>query len=201
MRGDPAARIGEDLPEGAERVYHVYDFDGTAYDGDVGALAAGHPESERLGFRSRREFDAMVRELRAGGEVPHGGEFAAILERHARADLRTVARVVNESQNPGRLRAGFEAAVPAFGDDLRVVTAGPVAAPGADVDLGADYSAERDREGAVSSLESKQETLDERIEEIRSEITEIETETEKLEDRAEQLQAQQMQQMQQQSDE
>jgi len=65
------------------------------------------------------------------------------------------------------------------------------------VDLGADYSAERDREGAVSSLESKKETLDGRIEELRSEIAEIDTETEKLQDRAEELQAQQMQQMQQ----
>jgi len=65
------------------------------------------------------------------------------------------------------------------------------------VDLGADYSAERDQEGAVSSLESKQETLDGRIDELRSEIAEIETETDKLQDRAEQLQAQQMQQMQQ----
>lgn len=66
------------------------------------------------------------------------------------------------------------------------------------VDLGADYSAERDRDGAVDSLGSKQETLDDRIEELRSEITEIETETERLEDRAEQLQSQQLQQMQQQ---
>ena len=65
------------------------------------------------------------------------------------------------------------------------------------VDLGADYSAERDREGAVSSLESKKETIDGRIEELRSEIAEIDTETEKLQDRAEELQAQQMQQMQQ----
>jgi prefoldin alpha subunit len=65
------------------------------------------------------------------------------------------------------------------------------------VDLGADYSAERDREGAVSSLESKKETIDVRIEELRSEIAEIDTETEKLQDRAEELQAQQMQQMQQ----
>ena len=65
------------------------------------------------------------------------------------------------------------------------------------VDLGADYSAERDQEGAVSSLESKKETIDGRIEELRSEIAEIDTETEKLQDRAEELQAQQMQQMQQ----
>jgi prefoldin alpha subunit len=66
------------------------------------------------------------------------------------------------------------------------------------VDLGADYSAERDSDGAVSSLESKKDTLDSRIEELRSEIAEIETETEKLEDRAEELQAQQLQQLQQQ---
>jgi prefoldin alpha subunit len=65
------------------------------------------------------------------------------------------------------------------------------------VDLGADYSAERDQEGAVSSLESKQDTLDERIEDLRSEITEIEAETDKLEERAQELQTQQLQQMQQ----
>ena len=65
------------------------------------------------------------------------------------------------------------------------------------VDLGADYSAERDQEGAVSTLEAKQEKLDERIKDIRSEISEIETETDRLQDRAEELQAQQMQQMQQ----
>ena len=66
------------------------------------------------------------------------------------------------------------------------------------VDLGADYSAERDQDGAVSSLESKKETLDGRIEELRSEIAEIETETDDLEKRAEQLQSQQLQQLQQQ---
>jgi prefoldin alpha subunit len=66
------------------------------------------------------------------------------------------------------------------------------------VDLGADYSAERDQEGAIDSLENKQDTLDSRIEELRSEIAEIESESEQLEQRAEQMQAQQMQQLQQQ---
>lgn len=66
------------------------------------------------------------------------------------------------------------------------------------VELGADYAAERDAEGAVSTLESKKETVDERIADIRSEIAELETEAEELEAHAQQLQQQQMQQMQQQ---
>jgi prefoldin alpha subunit len=65
------------------------------------------------------------------------------------------------------------------------------------VELGGGYAAERDRDGAASTLESKQETIDDRIEELRSEIAELETETEELEERAQQLQAQQLQQMQQ----
>jgi len=66
------------------------------------------------------------------------------------------------------------------------------------VELGADYAAERDTDGAVSTLESKQETLDGRIKEIQSDIAELETEAEELESRATQLQQQQMQQLQQQ---
>lgn len=66
------------------------------------------------------------------------------------------------------------------------------------VSLGGGYAAERDQEGAVSTLETKQGTLDDRIEDVRSEIAELETETEELEKRAQQLQTQQMQQMQQQ---
>jgi prefoldin alpha subunit len=68
------------------------------------------------------------------------------------------------------------------------------------VDLGADYSAEREQDGAIDSLETKQDTLDDRIEELRSEIAEIESESEQLEQRAEQMQAQQLQQMQQQQE-
>lgn len=66
------------------------------------------------------------------------------------------------------------------------------------VELGADYAAERDSEGAISSLKSKKEHLDDRIEGLQSEIAELETEAEELESRAQQLQQQQMQQMQQQ---
>ncbi|MEF8776844.1 MAG: prefoldin subunit alpha [Haloarculaceae archaeon] len=66
------------------------------------------------------------------------------------------------------------------------------------VDLGGDYAAERDQDGAVSSLESKKEAVDDRIEDLRSEIAELETHSEELEQEAQQAQAQQMQQMQQQ---
>ena len=64
------------------------------------------------------------------------------------------------------------------------------------VDLGADYSAERDQEGAIETLKVKKETLDERISEFRSDITEVDNESERLEQQLEQLQTQQMQQLQ-----
>lgn len=64
------------------------------------------------------------------------------------------------------------------------------------VELGANYAAERDREGAIETLESKQEILDERIADVRSEIAEIEGESQQLEQQAQQLQQQQLQQQQ-----
>lgn len=64
------------------------------------------------------------------------------------------------------------------------------------VELGADYAAQRDQDGATETLESKRDTIDSRIEEIREEIAEIESETDQLRQRAEQLQAQQLQQQQ-----
>ena len=66
------------------------------------------------------------------------------------------------------------------------------------VDLGAEYAAERDADGAISTLESKQETLNERIEDLRSDISELDAEASELESRAQQMQQQQLQQMQQQ---
>lgn len=67
------------------------------------------------------------------------------------------------------------------------------------VELGADYAAERDQDGAIETLESKQEILDDRIADVRSEIAEIESESQQLEQRAQQLQQQlQQQQLQQQ---
>ena len=64
------------------------------------------------------------------------------------------------------------------------------------VELGADYAAERNQDGAVETLESKRDTVDERIEEVREEIAEVESESDQLRQRAEQLQAQQLQQQQ-----
>lgn len=66
------------------------------------------------------------------------------------------------------------------------------------VELGGGYAAERDSDGAISSLENKRDALDDRIEDLEGEITEIESDTEALEAKAQQLQQQQMQQLQQQ---
>jgi prefoldin alpha subunit len=94
------------------------------------------------------------------------------------------------------LESGSTVQVPVGGDAY-------VRAEIADIDevvvsLGGGYAAERDQDGAVDTLGTKQETIDERIEEIQSEISELETESERLEQRAQQMQQQQMQQMQQQ---
>lgn len=64
------------------------------------------------------------------------------------------------------------------------------------VPLGSEYAAERDREGAIDTLESKKETLDERISGVREEINDVESESNELEQQMEQARAQQMQQMQ-----
>ena len=61
------------------------------------------------------------------------------------------------------------------------------------VDLGGEYAAEREREGAISSLEAKRDRLDDRIAEVEEEVAEIEQESTELEQRAQQAQ-QQMQQ-------
>lgn len=66
------------------------------------------------------------------------------------------------------------------------------------VDLGGDYAAEREQEGAITSLEAKRDRLDDRIAEVEVEIEEIEQESEELEQRAQQAQQQMQQQQQQQ---
>lgn len=62
------------------------------------------------------------------------------------------------------------------------------------VDLGGGYAAERDREGAIDTLENKKETLDERIDELNEEISDLESESDRLEQQAQQLQQQALQQ-------
>ena len=66
------------------------------------------------------------------------------------------------------------------------------------VSLGGGYSAEREQDGAISTLETKQETLDDHIENLQSQKAEVQTEMEELEQQAQQMQQQQMQQMMQQ---
>jgi prefoldin alpha subunit len=64
------------------------------------------------------------------------------------------------------------------------------------VDLGADFAAERDQDGAAESLRSKKELLDEQIAELKTEVAELDGEADQLEQQAQQMQQQQMQQMQ-----
>jgi len=62
------------------------------------------------------------------------------------------------------------------------------------VDLGGDYAAEREQEGAIESLEAKRGRLDDRIAEVEEEVDEIEQESAELEQRAQQAQQQMQQQ-------
>lgn len=62
------------------------------------------------------------------------------------------------------------------------------------VELGGEYAAERDRDGAIETLSRKRETLDDRIAELEDEIEQLEAESDRLEQQAQQLQQQQLQQ-------
>lgn len=66
------------------------------------------------------------------------------------------------------------------------------------VELGADYAAEFEREGAVDTLENKKENLDGEIDEVNAQISELEAESSQLEQKAQQMQQQAMQQQMQQ---
>ncbi len=63
------------------------------------------------------------------------------------------------------------------------------------VNLGADFAAEMEGDGAVETLRHKQEAIDDRIDDRREEISTLESESEEIEQQAQQLQ-QQMQQQQ-----
>ena len=62
------------------------------------------------------------------------------------------------------------------------------------VELGADYAAEFERDGAVSALEMKKDRLDDRIDDVTERISELEAESTRLEGQAQQLQQQALQQ-------
>ncbi len=62
------------------------------------------------------------------------------------------------------------------------------------VELGADYAAQFDQEGAAETLDTKRDRLDDRIEEVNDRISELEAESSQLEQQAQQLQQQAMQQ-------
>lgn len=68
------------------------------------------------------------------------------------------------------------------------------------VTLGGGYAAERNEEGAIETLETKQETLEERITDLQEDLSELEERAEELEQRAQQAQQQMLQQQMQQQD-
>jgi prefoldin alpha subunit len=73
------------------------------------------------------------------------------------------------------------------------------------VDLGGNYAAEHEQDGAIEAMERRKELLDDRIDEVQEEIQELEAESDQLEQQAQQMQQQmqqqQMQQMQQMQEE
>ncbi len=66
------------------------------------------------------------------------------------------------------------------------------------VELGANYAAEFEQDGAVDALENKKELVDEQISDLNDEVTELEAESQQLEQQAQQMQQQAMQQQMQQ---
>jgi prefoldin alpha subunit len=119
------------------------------------------------------EVEASIEQLRAQqGEIDEAVEA-----------LRTL-----ESGSIVQVPLGGGASVTAEVGDMDEVT----------VTLGGGYAAERSREGAIETLETKQETLDDRITELESELEELEERSAKIEQRAQQAQQQLMQQQMQQ---
>jgi prefoldin alpha subunit len=66
------------------------------------------------------------------------------------------------------------------------------------VTLGGGYAAERDRDGAIETLNTKQDTLEDRIDELEEELDELEQRSSELEQQAQQAQQQMLQQQMQQ---
>lgn len=116
------------------------------------------------------------------------GEIEELRSEKAEADDAMAALDRIESEDMVQVPLGGDAYVRAEIQDIDEVI----------VSLGGGYAAERDREGAIESLEHKKDTLDERIGSVQSEISELKAESDELEQQAQQLQQRQMQQLQQQ---
>jgi prefoldin alpha subunit len=135
------------------------------------------------GNQQLQELAQQIQELEQQKEAVQG-EIEALRAEQTEIDEAVEAIEKLDTDSTVQVPLGGGAYVRATVEDIKEII----------VDLGADYAAERDEAGAVSTLESKRDTLDERIEDLQSEIAEIETETQDLESRAQQMQQQQMQQ-------
>ncbi|MFB6190508.1 MAG: haloacid dehalogenase-like hydrolase [Candidatus Nanohaloarchaea archaeon] len=109
-------------------VVHLPDFDGTVYNGDVGQLAAEHEESHVLGFRDIDDFLGKVDKRRSNRpELSRGSEKANIIEENSTGDVEEIERILTESQDPDRIKTGFQDVAPELyrrGNLVEVVTAG-----------------------------------------------------------------------------
>ncbi|WP_424002394.1 prefoldin subunit alpha [Haloarcula salina] len=133
-----------------------------------------------------QEIEQMEQEIDAIDE-----EIERLREKKSDIDEAIEAIKVLESGSTVQVPVGGDAYIRATIDDIDEVV----------VSLGGGYSAEREQDGAIDTLGTKQETLDDHIGELQEEKAEVETEMEELEQQAQQMQQQQMQQMMQQQQE
>ena len=138
-----------------------------------------------------------------GGELDDLRERLEVIERQIEAleseieGLRAEKTEINEAmEGIETLESGDVVQVPLGGGAY--VRAEGTNAEEIIIGFGGGYAGERDADGAISTLENKQDLLDERIAEVEEDIAELESESEQLEQRAQQLQQQQLQQLQQQ---
>jgi len=134
----------------------------------------------------QQEIEQLEQEMEAIDE-----EVARLEEKKSDIDDAVEAIDVLESGATVQVPLGGDAYLRATVDDIDEVV----------VSLGGGYAAERDQEGAVSTLRTKQETLDEHISGLESDKNEVQSEMDELEQQAQQMQQQQMQQMMQQQEE
>lgn len=125
-------------------VVHLPDFDGTVYNGDVGRLAANHKESHILGFKDIDDFLGKVDERRSNrSDLSRGSEKANIIEEHSKGDVEEIERILTESQDPDRVKTGFQEVEPELyrrGNLIEIVTAG------------VDVAAEQTMNGSMASV-------------------------------------------------
>ena len=146
-----------------------------------------------MGGGGQQELQQLSQELQAIDEEIEAleGEIEALRNEQAEADEAADAVGTLETGSTVQVPLGGGAYVRAEIEDIDEVI----------VELGGNYAAEFDQDGAAEALDRRKDQLDDRIAEVQSEIDELESESEEIEQQAQQMQQQmqqqQMQQMQQ----